>query len=55
VSRDSEDRTGLGEVMGAWEPSAQGHATHSTELPPRMPPFREVHLAEAGNHNAQLQ
>lgn len=52
---DCENRPSLGEPMGAWKAATEGGGSESPELTLGIPPFREVHLSEAGDDETELQ
>src|SRR5262245_59484730 len=55
VGGNRENGTGLSEVVRPGKASSQGRRSDVGELPSRVPPLREVHLAEAGDHEADFQ
>jgi hypothetical protein len=55
MSGDSEDRTRLREAMRPGKAATKGSAAELAELALGVPPLHQVHLAEAGDENSQLQ
>ena len=48
-TRDCEYGASLGEIMCAWEPTSDGRRSQKAELPTRIPPPSEIHLANPGD------
>ena len=55
MRRDREHRSGLGEEVRPREAPAEGRRPEVAELALRVPPLRQVQLAEAGDDDAKFQ
>jgi hypothetical protein len=54
-SCDREYGACLRKIVGAWKSSADRRSSKSTELPAGIPPSCEIHLANSGDDQSQLQ
>jgi hypothetical protein len=48
-------RAGLSKMMCARESSTDGGSSQPTELPARIPPFGEIHLADSCDDQSKFQ
>jgi hypothetical protein len=55
MGSDRKDGPGLRKAMCAGKSSFQNSGAELSELAIRVPPSREVHLAEPGHQDAQLK